>query len=648
MNRIYPLLLLTPLMFLLSCEEPEDSVISAVQETNALLRKHTWYLEDFKVIVRNDDIPPPILFNTFNSLLSAGVYDLDDMIFDGSEMRNYHVEFSEDGKLKTRGGQIDLILDSEIGSYFVINERSIRISSAESLTYNYIYEPSKNEFSLISNLESAERLIKKINDKLVDRVANGSPSAVGDLISKILFNNEELKALINNTIVSAVAGQLDFINEIDPDELAEKLAIDIRNRLEQIDWQERLSQLIENELEPIKNIDKDAVAAAIAEQIIDFVNTKLTSDAIYDVIFPFIEQIAINSEGVTEAISILVVDLFSEIFTQENLQPILVNAWVAFTQLDEEKVGELASILTTVVQENYLSEQNLLSVLLPFTELIDSTSIFEMDNLASQTTDAIAILVNNLNAQLPDLNLSPDYVSMQNSIRLAYVGIKPVIAIIGPEQAAQDIANLILSQFLNTANINNAFISAINFLQSIDAETAGSTLTQWLLSLEDKISSSLYISIRDFLSPILDNLNPNETALNIATALNNFIIENVTNERLQNLFEPLLEEITNINAELVSDYLADLILNLDIIKDNVTKESIQQSILPVLQSVQQTNVEELAQNLIDAIVNSNLFQEIITEERVSAIISILIYKATWDNVLVANNFEEASILLTHD
>ena len=114
---------------------------------------------------------------------------------------------------------------------------------------------------------------------------------------------------------------------------------------------------------------------------------------------------------------------------------------------------------------------------------------------------------------------------------------------------------------------------------------------------------------------------------------------------LKNGFEDLtlLEKITNLNAEAVASYLAELILNLDLIQDNVTKEAITQALLPVLQSVKETNVKEVAQNLIKAIVNTGIFEDVITEKRVSAIISLLIYKATWEEVLIANNFKELSI-----
>ena len=110
----------------------------------------------------------------------------------------------------------------------------------------------------------------------------------------------------------------------------------------------------------------------------------------------------------------------------------------------------------------------------------------------------------------------------------------------------------------------------------------------------------------------------------------------------------MLEEIITNNAQAVASYLADLIINLDIIQENVTEEAIAQAILPILQSIQDTNVEDVAQSLIDAIVNAGIFEEVITEERVSAIISFLIYKSSWEQVLIANNFEELSIILSHD
>jgi len=636
------------MIILFSCELPEDSVIKAVDETKEILTSNTWNLEQFKFELRDDDIPPPVLFNATNAILTAGVYDLDDMVLDASDMRKYEVEFKKDGTIITRNGQIDLLLENTTGSYFVYNERTIRINAAENVNYNYIYDANAKEMSLIATDETAQNIIKKINDKLIDQVANGTPNKVGDLIADLLFNNKALQTLINDVVVSAIAGKLEFINEIDPDELAALLATEIRNALEQVEWHPLLTQLILTQLENISNIDKDAVAEAIANQVVKIIDEQLSEEQINDFILPYIEQIAINSEAVSEAIATLISDLFSDVFNENKLQPILVSAWTQFTRLDQAQIAVVSDKLTTVVEDVFINETTISAGLLPFTTRIDETSILQMGALATETTASIEKIVNALNQAFPDLNLTPNYDSMQSAIKLAYIAIKPVIAITGPEQASKDVANIILSQFLTTENISNTFGAAIQFLQTIDPELAGTTLAEWLLGFKDDISQVIYTEIRDLLSPILDNLNPNATALSIAKALNSFISENINSESVKNLILPILEKITNLNAEAVASYLAELILNLDIIQDNVTKEAISQALLPVLQSIQETNVKDVAQNLIKAIVNTGIFEDVITEERVSAIISLLIYKATWEEVLIANNFKELSIILSHD
>jgi len=98
----------------------------------------------------------------------------------------------------------------------------------------------------------------------------------------------------------------------------------------------------------------------------------------------------------------------------------------------------------------------------------------------------------------------------------------------------------------------------------------------------------------------------------------------------------------------VANFLAERILELDIIEDTINQETIEAVLLPILTSIKETNLEELSQNLINAIVDSGIFEDTITEERVSLIIRVLIYKASYDKVVIANNFRQLTILLEHD
>lgn len=71
---------------MVSCEEPLDPIVKFINKTTALLQRHVWNLEEFTVKVRDKDIPPPMLFSDTDSLVRSGTYDLDDMVFDASDM----------------------------------------------------------------------------------------------------------------------------------------------------------------------------------------------------------------------------------------------------------------------------------------------------------------------------------------------------------------------------------------------------------------------------------------------------------------------------------------------------------------------------------------------------------------------------------
>ena len=525
------LLTVFTLVMLSSCEQPEDRIIVSVNTTNDLLINNLWKLEDFKIEVRNEDIPPPLLFSNTSTVISSGIFDLDDMVLDPSEMREYIVQFTNDRKIITNGGQLD-ILGNEVGSYFVFNDKTIRISAEENLNYRYFYDEQTSELALTVSAEDASRLVQKVNDKLVDAIAKDSPGTIGSIISDLLFNNEKLQTLINGIVVDAISGKLEFINEINPDLLAEQLAEKIILALQNIEWEPLLTDLIKDQLEGISNIDVDAVAQAISNEVAGLINEKLTVDAINSFVLPYIIDISTKPEQVANSIATLVVNLFSQVFNEDNLQPLVSSAWQKFTELSPEQVGIISDTLTSVVEDVFFNKENVAGLITPFTTRIDETSLFQLGNLATETTDAIKGLVSVLNDRIPDLNLSPDYESMQNTIRLAFVAAKPIISISGPEQVASDVAGLLLSQFLTSEVISNTFDSAISVLQSIDSEAAGTTLAQWLVNLEDDISPVLFVYIRDFLSPIIDNLDPESTALNIATALNSFIELNITTENV--------------------------------------------------------------------------------------------------------------------
>jgi hypothetical protein len=541
-------------------------------------------------------------------------------------------------------------LGDSVASYFVFNERTIRISSNEvSLNYSYLYDNDQQTLALTLTAEQAGRAIQKVNEELIDAISKRTPDELGDLVAKLLYNNESIQRLINDLLVSALAGQLEFINDFDPKESADLMAEKIFEALKNIDWEGKLTELLRAELEKITNIDPDLVASEIAAEVAAAINQRLSLENIYDLILPFLNELATDPDGNATKISTLIVDLLLGVFNEENLQPLISAAWQKFTELDQEQVGVIADTLTSIVEEVWINEDNITQLILPITQKIDETSLLQMGKLAAEATDSIEVLVGKINTTFPDLNLEPDYESMESQIKAILIAAKPVIGLVGgPEKAARQIAALIKTQFLSTDNLKQVFTSAINTLQNLDPQLVGEKIAAWLTNLAEVISPDIIEFLSEKLSPILDNLDPEFTAFKIAQALNGFIKDNVTQENIKALILPAIEFISNINAELVARYIAQTILSLDIIKDNINEEAIASILLPVLQSISEINPEQLSQAIVDAIVNSGIFEDVITEERVSAIIALLIYNNMWENVKVVNNFREVTITLRHE
>jgi hypothetical protein len=166
---------------------------------------------------------------------------------------------------------------------------------------------------------------------------------------------------------------------------------------------------------------------------------------IYDLILPFLNELATDPDGNATKISTLIVDLLLGVFNEENLKPLIAAAWQKFTELDQEQVGVIADTLTSIVEEVWINEDNITQLILPITQKIDETSLLQIGKLAAEATDSIEVLVGKINATFPDLNLEPDYESMESQIKAIFIAAKPVIGLVGgPEKAAQ--ANCCIDQ----------------------------------------------------------------------------------------------------------------------------------------------------------------------------------------------------------
>jgi hypothetical protein len=175
----------------------------------------------------------------------------------------------------------------------------------------------------------------------------------------------------------------------DPKESADLMAEKIFEALKNIDWEGKLTELLRAELEKITNIDPDLVASEIAAEVAAAINQRLSLENIYDLILPFLNELATDPDGNATKISTLIVDLLLGVFNEENLQPLISAAWQKFTELDQEQVGVIADTLTSIVEEVWINEDNITQLILPITQKIDETSLLQMGKLAAEATDSI-------------------------------------------------------------------------------------------------------------------------------------------------------------------------------------------------------------------------------------------------------------------
>ncbi|GJM64559.1 hypothetical protein [Persicobacter diffluens] len=630
------------ILVLASCQEPIDPVITSVQNTKQLLQSHIWTLEDFDIRTTNEEIPAPILFGaTENHALWPGLSS------DESQDDPMSVIFTPDRKVIASQGPHDALGDS-VSSYFVINDHLIRLSSqAVSINYEYLYSAQEKEFQFYTDADGVMKLVHETNQKFISAVTEQTPQKVGDIIAALVYNNETIQQLINKLVVQALAGELSFLNEFDPEQVAQELAGKIIQLLQQIDWEQELTDILKPEFEKLNQIDPEEATQVVAQALAQYLQQALSEENLYEGILPLVLELKQHPEEGAATIAKLVNEIFLDFFDQEHISPIISEAWLKFSALDPQQVNQLAVELTRLLEAAFINEAELTQLCLPFIQKIEDTSLFEMGELAAATTDALRGLIDQLNQQFPDLNLDPDYETMEGIIKAAFITAKPIIGLSGVETVAQEVAQLILTQVLTTDFLQQSIMAALESLQKLDPQNVGATLGQWIAQLALEVSPALLSEVQQVVSPILAQLDAEGIASVIAASLSELVSEHLSPAQLEPLVFPLLEAISNVNAEALARLFAQSILELDAIKDLITEEKLVAILLPVLESVAAINPEELAQSIIDAVVATGIFDSVLTEERASALIAILWYNSLWEQVTVANNFESVTIKLAH-
>ena len=648
MSRILYVITITMLLFSISCTQPVDPVVESVLETNDYLRDKTWVLQDYTVSVKNSDIPPPMLINVSDSMIEAGNYHLGDMIPGDTTFPVYHMEFTHDNKILADSSGAFVSLG---GKYFVFNDVDIRLKphGVEKLIYNYYTDTDNRSMSFVLTHELASKAIDNATQNLIDDIINERPNKIGDKIGSILHNSPTIQNAIKKMIEHGLAGKLPQIFDYDLERNADTMSVKIRSHvLDSINWKHVLEEAIQHELNKIQNLNDITVRSKITDHTRAAISTQFTSGRIKQSLLPFLG--GLNDQDPDELahdIAVIIVDILGDIFSEQNLAAIIEPLWMEFTQLDAGKIDTIAGELTVIVQDHWFNVDTLAPVFLPSCELIDQTPITGLGALAQDATDSLEVFVDDLNAHFDSLNLDPDYDNIESEIHAILLAAKPIIGSVGPEQVSEDIAQFLVDDVFNTLHIQTAFIDVLDYLQTISPETAANTIAGWLVKIEHKIGPELIEWLTEKLSPILNNINQGNVAFRIGNKVHNFVQEDFSAQGLQPVIFPWIQDLRHINGKALAEHLAEAFIKHHLQSEGADKDMIATEILQTLKDHKDNPDDPVAKQIVHNLRDKNLIRSDKSPDLLGKVISFILYAVAWENFKVANNFNEATIIISY-
>jgi len=498
--------------------------------------------------------------------------------------------------------------------------------------------------------EQASKAIDNATQKLIDDAIHETPDKIGEAISDILHNSPKIQNAIKKMIEHGIAGKLPKIFDYDLDHNADTMAQMIRSHvLDSINWKHILEEAIKHELHKIHNLNHDTLGPVMTDKIHTEVAKQLTVDRLHQAILPYLGGLNHQDpEEMAHFIATVIVEILGDIFSEENLQKIIEPIWRAFTKLGPIEIDEIAHQFTEITQDHWLNVDTLTGVFFPYTELIDSTPISGLNALAQDATDSLEVFIDDLNAHFDSLNLDPDYDNIESEIHAILLAAKPVIGTIGPEKVAEDIAQMLVDDVFTTDNIHTAFVDVLDYLQTISPETAAETIAQWLVNIEEKVGPELIAWLTEKLSPILDNINQGLTAYRIGNKVHNFVQVDFSAEGLQPVIFPMLQDLRNINGKSLAKHIAKALIHHKITKEEAEEDMIANVILQTLMNHGDNPNDPVSVQMVKALSDHDLLRSGKKHDLLAKVISFILYAEAWHNFKIANNFQEATIIISHD
>ena len=326
-----------------------------------------------------------------------------------------------------------------------------------------------------------------------------------------LLANENVQAAIQQLLYDLIHGNLDELAQ-NPEEVAQKLAELIVQKLKEVDWETLVYDKLVDLLEELKVDDPEQAALDLAEKIANRIETGISQSDIYEAILPILKDF--ENETLPKLVPVLSEAIYSVIdnaFSEENIYNKIYPIWMAFSEVDSSSIVELADTLGTVITEHFFDAETLSTSLEPFIATLRSTSNAKIPALAQEIIDEVLIpLVDSINASFPGLELDPDWNSIKPVLVSALTVIKSNIGDQTDAEAAARLADNIIGMM--DLLISKGVETALFRLQDIPADQASQVIAAWISNLVDMAEPQIVDFLETKLNELADQFNAEEVA----------------------------------------------------------------------------------------------------------------------------------------
>lgn len=591
-----------------TAEQIERDKIIAVEDQ---LRDNTWKFNDLLVSVKLEANAIPLLANVAdeNGMVQPGIYNSYAIFGNNDRQLNSSYQFTRDDILRDTSGSGDFM---KIAGYFVLNTSEIRINPDSSNKINFSYSNNADENTFIINASSfySPDLIASVNNRIVNSILADRPDDLAEKIVDFLQNNENISKAIERFLYEIIHSKVEEITQ-SPEEISEKLAAAIVEKLGEIDWEEVLYNRILEFLQNLQAEDPEEKAGELAQRLAEKIEASLAQSDIYDVILPILQDFEDNTLPVLASrIAAAAYDRISEVLSEENIYKRVYPVWEQLTQADSANVSETADTLASVVTAYFFDADTLTEKLLPFLGKVDETSPFKLGELSQEIIDSVLIpVVEVINGAFPGLGLEPDWASVKPIITSLLTAIKAGLGSQPIEEFAESFADGIIG--IMEGVIQKGFEKAIFSLQEIPADQAASVIAAWLTNLLEMAEEPVVGFIEGKLNALFDKFEAEKAAETISELMYNKILEIFSEEGLNDLLLPLLEEFQEADVEQIADLIAAWILELDLKPEDLTKEELIAQLSKVIsQLIGNMDPENATQALLDLLLENDLIKQL--------------------------------------